>query len=423
MSPWSKDEVSSQETSERNVPQTLSLCQLRASAEARMLDKVKLYDRRAQAAEKFRHSSCRCDEAAVKSVIRQHGMTSQGTECQSTFTSTDNDPYVYVFVEVLQLIDEWISEHRHFTNLLQLALWEKREKVVDLLRSLGVETSQDETSAVRTEILYDVLRHHRPCRHAACLLNNMLHSDIETLVIHIVERGFELIADRFDDHVLEARTPAGRDVLKCLFHILSRVITDLAYVVDFWSAAIDIVRGDVIRNTLSSRRRRGRWEAGDVCQKLFKAAVKNGNSELARILLHLPQLRRYINVNSTIDRSTADTALHLACRMGSTLVNPTFDNQPRGSELTHPVKTVDNQSVLLLQCPHNYYRFVAAAADGCQGLDTVRMLTMTSEMRKQQLNVHLDNYVELIHQLIRHGVDINATNRRGETALHVAASI
>ena len=48
---------------------------------------------------------------------------------------------------------------------------------------------------------------------------------------------------------------------------------------------------------------------------------------------------------------------------------------------------------------------------------------MSSEMLKLQLNVHFNEYVEVTQLLIQHGADLYARNKKGETALHVAASL
>ena len=48
---------------------------------------------------------------------------------------------------------------------------------------------------------------------------------------------------------------------------------------------------------------------------------------------------------------------------------------------------------------------------------------MSSEMLKLQMNVHFEEYVEVTQLLIRHGADVYARNKKGETALHVAASL
>jgi len=125
--------------------------------------------------------------------------------------------------------------------------------------------------------------------------------------------------------VLEARAASGKDAQKCLFNILLRVINDYSYCVDILSTALDSGHETVIRialhAALSRYRLHGGAEIKDICQKLFTAAVRTGNSELVRMLLQLPQLRGYVDVNCVVDASTGDTALHLACRMGSTLIN------------------------------------------------------------------------------------------------------
>lgn len=297
--------------------------------------KVRVYDRRCRTlsrTDRYRQSSCRCDEVAVAAVVEQHGMSSLGTECRLTLDCADDNPFTYVFVETLQLLQDWLSEREHFDKVLQVACWEKRDKLAALLRAFGEEIVENRTDTVPGKILREVLKYYRPCRHARILFDSMLRPEIEAMVIHLIERGFELIASRFDDHVLEARAASGRDVLKCLFNILFGVITTYSYYVDILSTAVDNGHETAIRNTLkdASVRYRLRGKGGeneDICQKLFNAAVCSGNSELVRILLQLPQLRRYVKVNGVIDTTKAgDTALHLACRMGSTLINQAFED-------------------------------------------------------------------------------------------------
>jgi len=374
-------------------------------------------------------------------------MSSLGTECRLTLDCADDNPFTYVFVETLQLLQDWLSEREHFDKVLQVACWEKRDKLAALLRAFGEEMVENRTDTVPGKILREVLKYYRPCRHARILFDSMLRPEIEAMVIHLIERGFELIASRFDDHVLEARAASGRDVLKCLFNILFGVITTYSYYVDILSTAVDNGHETAIRNTLkdASVRYRLRGKGGeneDICQKLFNAAVCSGNSELVRILLQLPQLRRYVKVNGVIDTTKAgDTALHLACRMGSTLINQAFEDYlcPKAVRLAlFPESESDQKQavrrtspslrIMSLVCSLDYYRFVAAAAatgDECRGtgLDEWKLMAMSSEMQKLQLNTHFAEYVELVQLLIREGAEPNATNRNGETALHVAASL
>ena len=48
---------------------------------------------------------------------------------------------------------------------------------------------------------------------------------------------------------------------------------------------------------------------------------------------------------------------------------------------------------------------------------------MSSEILKLQMNVRFEEYVEVTQLLIQHGADLYAKNKKGETALHVAASL
>ena len=413
------------------------------------LGKLKVYDRRGggggRTADRFRQSlrHCDVDDTAVRAVVDEHGMSVPGTECCTTFSCSDDDPYLYVLVEVLQLVADWTSEHRHFANVLQVSVWSGRDNLAGLLRSYGGEeiVQSTTTGSVAGEILYDILKHHRPSLYAAVVFGDMSLSQVEVVAIRLLEAGFELLASRFDDHVLEARSPAGRDVLKCVFHVLAAVIADYAYVVDFLSTAMDVggledaIRSSLRKAVASRRCRRGgvvETAGGDVCQKLFDAAVRTGNSELARVLLQLPQFRRYVDVDSVIDSSTGDSALHLACRMGSTLIDHNFDDHLRW-EAADLERTAEfdggSAAAASLAYPGRYHRFVAAAAtaaaDGCRSspaLDAWKVLAMLSQMQKLQHNVRFDDYIELTQLLIRHGADVNATNAKGETALHVAAS-
>ena len=403
--------------------------------------KVKVYDRHCQfdsRADRYRHSSCRCDEAAITAVIEQHGMSSFAMECRLTLDCTDEDPFNYVFVEGLQLLQDWLSKDQHFANVLRVSRWDKRENLTDLLMgSFGNEFVESRTGAVCRKILCDVFMYHRPCLYARVLFNDMLHSDIEAMAVCLIERGFELIASRIDDHVLEARAASGRDMLKCLFNILFRVITDYSYYVDILSTAVDSGHDAVIRNAVQAaliyhRHHRKGTEPEDICQKLFKAAVRSGNSELVRMLLQLPQLHRYVDVNCVVDATSGDTALHLACRMGSTLINQTFHNYLY-REAVHIARCLKSEvdqkhaGALSLTCWSNYYRFVAAAASTDEGfgrgLDGWMLAAMSSEMQKLQLNIYFDEYVEVTQLLIQHGVELYARNKKGETALHVAASL
>ena len=255
-----------------------------------------------------------------------------------------------------------------------------------------------------------------------------------TISIIIIETGFKLIASRLDDHVLEARAASGKDAQKCLFNILLRVINDYSYCVDILSTALDSGHETVIRialhAALSRYRLHGGAEIKDICQKLFTAAVRSGNSELVRMLLQLPQLRGYVDVNCVVDATTDDTALHLACRMGSTLINQSFDNDlySKTVDLAKFLELEDDQKhngAFFLQCWSNYYRFVASIAtadkDCARRLKIWRLLAMSSEILKLQMNVRFEEYVKVTQLLIQHGADVYAWNNKGETALHVAA--
>ena len=434
---------------------------------------VKVYDRHCQPdsqVNSYRQSSCSDEEAAVRAVIEQHGMSSTGTECRLALNCTDVDSFNYVFVEALQLLQNWLSEDRYFANMLQIACWDKRQNLVDLFRSFGGEIIEQSPGMVSSMILSEVVRYHWPCHHARILFNDMLPSDIDAMTIRLIETGFELIASRLDDHVLEARAASGKDALKCLFNILLRVITDYSYCVDILSTALNSGHETVIRTTLQEAVTHYRLqrntplhtvkrpefihllieygagaETQDICQKLFTASVRSGNSELVRMLLQLPQLRGYVDVNCVVDATTGDTALHLACRMGSTLINQSFDydlcleafyvytSLYRKAfslamhfefEYDHDQKRHEAWS---LACWSNYYRFVAALAtadkDCARRLYRWRLLAMSSEILKLQLNVHFEEYVEVAQLLIQHGADVYARNKKGETALHVAASL
>jgi len=150
------------------------------------------------------------------------------------------------------------------------------------------------------------------------------------------------------------------------------------------------------------------------------------------MLLQLPQLRGYVDVNCVVDATTGDTALHLACRMGSTLINQSigYDLYWEAVSLAMAPELEDDQKhngALSLACWSNYYRFVAALAtadeDCAWRLKIWRLLAMSSETLKLQLNVHFEEYVEVTQLLIRHGADMYAKNKKGETALHMVASL
>jgi len=93
-------------------------------------------------------------------------------------------------------------------------------------------------------------KHHGPSHNARILFNDMLPSDIEAITIRLIETGFELIASRLDDHVLEVRAASGKDALKCLFNVLLRAINDYSYCVDILSTALDSGHETVIRTAL-----------------------------------------------------------------------------------------------------------------------------------------------------------------------------
>jgi len=437
MASCSKDELPDQETdddSRSDAPQSTTMKSKRSR---------EVYDRHCQSdsqLKRYHESSCSDDEAAIRAVIEQHRMSSTGTESRLALNCTDEDSFDYVnyvFVEALQLLQDWLSEDRYFAKILQIGCWDKRENLAELLRSFGDEIIEQSPGMVPSMILSEVLKHHGPCHHARILFNDMLPSDIETMAIHLIKTGFELIASRLDDHVLEARAASGKDALKCLFNILLSVITDYGYCVDILSTALDSDHETVIRITLPKalthyRLQRRGAETQDTCQKLFTAAVMCGNSELVRMLLQLPQLRGYVDVNCVVDASTGDTALHLACRMGSTLINQSFDDDLYliALRLTTSPEVVDDQKhngALSLACLSNYYRFVAALAiadrDCARRLKIWRLLAMSSEILKLQLNVHFEEYVEVTQLLIQHGADLYSRNKNGETALHVAASL
>ena len=437
MASWSKDELPDLETGAdddwRSVAGSSTL------PESMMSSKVKVYDRRSDSrADRYRLSICPCDKAAVTAVIQDHRMSLPGMQCRITLDCTDDDPFNYVFVEALQLLQDWLSHDQHFTNVLRVARWDKRDNLADLLRSFGDELIENRIGEVQRKILYEVLKYHRPCLHARILFEDLLRSDVEAMVTRLLDRGFELIASRFDDHVIESRAASGRDMLKCLFNIIFSVITDYSYYVDVLSTAIDSGHETVVRNTLQKalmcyQVQVKRRKTEDICQRLFNAAVRGGNCELVRILLQLPQLRRHVHVNSVIDATiTGDTAVHLACRMGSTLISQTFD-QHLCQKAVHVAVFHDSKDdqkyerALSVACRSNYYRFVAAAAASdecrCSGLDGWRLMAMSSEMEKLQLNTHFEDYVELTQLLIQHGADLYARNKQGETALHVAASL
>jgi len=373
-----KDELPDQETdddSRSDAPQSTTM-KLKRSREMKVDDRHCQFDSQVNS---YRQSSCSDNEAAIRAVIEQHGMSSTGTECRLALNCTDEDPFNYMFIEALQLLRDWLSEDRYFSKMLQIACWDKGKNLADLLRSLGDEIIEQSPSMVPSIILSEVFEHHENCHHAKVLFNDMLPSDIEAMTIRLIKTGFELIASRLDDHVLEARAASGKDALKCLLNILLRVIIDYSYCVDIVSTALDSGHETVIRTTLQEalthyRLRRKGAKTQDICQKLFTAAVRSGNSELVRMLLQLPQLRRYVDVNCVVDATTGDTALHLACRMGSTLINQSYDNdlyetavfcfvycQMVGLEMFH-LFYLQRNGAFFLQCWSNYYRFVAALA-------------------------------------------------------------
>ena len=132
-----------------------------------------------------------------------------------------------------------------------------------------------------------------------------------------------------------------------------------------------------------------------------------------------------MDVNCVVDATTGDTALHLACRMGSTLINLSYDDDLYDDD--DDDDDDKHNGALPLACWSNYYRFVAdlATADKDCAIRLKRwtLLAMSSEILKLEMNVHFEEYVEVTQLLIQHGADVYAKNKKGETALHVAASL
>ena len=136
-----------------------------------------------------RQSSCSDDEAAIRAVIEQHGMSSTGTECRFALNCTDVDPFNYVFVEALQLLQNWLSQERYFANVLKIACVDKRNNLADLLWSSFDEIIEQIPGIVPSMILSEVFKYHKyhgPCHHARILFNDMLPSDIEAMTIRPV---------------------------------------------------------------------------------------------------------------------------------------------------------------------------------------------------------------------------------------------
>ena len=107
MASCSKDELPDQETdddSRSDAPQSTTM-KLKRSRE------VKVDDHHCQSDSQvinYRQFSCSDDEAAIRAVVEQHGMSSTETECRLALTCTDVDPFNYVFVEALQLLQDWL---------------------------------------------------------------------------------------------------------------------------------------------------------------------------------------------------------------------------------------------------------------------------------------------------------------------------
>ena len=188
MASCSKDELPDQETdddSRSDAPQSTTMKWKRTR-------EVKVDDRHCQSdsqVNSYRQSSCSDDEAAIRAVIEQHGMSSTGTDCRLALNCTDVDSFDYVnhvFVEALQLLQDWLSEDQHFANMLQIACRDKQENLADLLRSFGDEIIEQSPGMVHSMILSEVFNHHGPCHHDRILFNEMLTSETEAMTVNEV---------------------------------------------------------------------------------------------------------------------------------------------------------------------------------------------------------------------------------------------
>ena len=121
-------------------------------------------------------------------------------------------------------------------------LWSSFDEIIEQIPGLV-------SSMILSEV-FKYHKHHGPSHNARILFNDMLPSDIEAMTIRLIETGFELIASRLDDHVLEVRAVSGKDALKCLFNVLLKAINDYSYCVDILSTALDSGHETVIRTAL-----------------------------------------------------------------------------------------------------------------------------------------------------------------------------
>jgi len=188
MASCSKDELPDQETdddSRSDAPQSTTV-KLKRSREVKVDDH---HCQRDSQVKRYRMSSCSDDEAAIRAVIEQNGMSSTGTESRLALDCTDVNPFNYVFVEALQLLQDWLSEDRYFAKMFQVACVDKRKNIADLLWSSFDEIIEQISGLVSNMILSEVFKYHKyhgPCHHARILFNDMLPSGIQGMTIRLV---------------------------------------------------------------------------------------------------------------------------------------------------------------------------------------------------------------------------------------------